>query len=203
MIYGSVCSGIEAVTVAWEPLGFRPAWFAEIDPFCSALLAHRYPGVENLGDFTAIQDSRGPIDILAGGTPCRHFPSPEDEAAWMMRVATWPSSFAALLADCGLGGSSGKTSPAFCPRTAGGILAPSSGRWRNSGMVAPGECWTLSSSECPSDAVASSLSDILETGGVPQRYFLSAKACAGILRRAAKRGKKLPDILAAALARVR
>ena len=55
MVYGSICSGIEAVTVAWEPLGFRPAWFAEIDPFCSALLAHRYPGVENLGDFTRIE----------------------------------------------------------------------------------------------------------------------------------------------------
>ena len=73
MIYGSVCSGIEAVTVAWEPLGFRPAWFAEIDPFCSALLVHRYPDVENLGDFTAIQDNRSPIDILAGGTPCQSF----------------------------------------------------------------------------------------------------------------------------------
>jgi hypothetical protein len=69
-------------------------------------------------------------------------------------------------------------------------------------MVAPGECWTLSSSECPNDAVASSLSDILETGAVPQRYFLSAKACAGILRRAAKGGKNLPDFLAAALASV-
>jgi DNA (cytosine-5)-methyltransferase 1 len=73
MIYGSVCSGIEAVSVAWEPLGFRPAWFAEIDPFCSALLAHRYPDVENLGDFTAIQDIRSPIDILAAGTPCQSF----------------------------------------------------------------------------------------------------------------------------------
>ncbi len=73
MIYGSVCSGIEAVTVAWESLGFQPAWFAEIDPFCSALLAHRYPDVENLGDFTAIQDIRSPIDILAGGTPCQSF----------------------------------------------------------------------------------------------------------------------------------
>jgi hypothetical protein len=69
-------------------------------------------------------------------------------------------------------------------------------------MVAPGECWTLSSSECPNDAVASSLLDILETGDVPRRYFLSAKACAGILRRAAKRGKKLPDVLAAVLASV-
>ncbi len=73
MIYGSVCSGIEAVTVAWESLDFRPAWFAEIDPFCAALLAHRYPDVENLGDFTAIQDIRSPIDILAGGTPCQSF----------------------------------------------------------------------------------------------------------------------------------
>jgi len=71
--YGSVCSGIEAATVAWEPLGFRPAWFAEIDPFCSALLAHHYPGVENLGDFTRIKASRGPIDILVGGTPCPSF----------------------------------------------------------------------------------------------------------------------------------
>ena len=73
MIYGSVCSGIEAVTVAWESLGFQPAWFAEIDPFCSALLAHRYPDVENLGDFPAIQDIRSPIDILVGGTPCQSF----------------------------------------------------------------------------------------------------------------------------------
>ena len=73
MIYGSVCSGIEAVTLAWEPLGFRPAWFGEIDPFCSALLAHRFPHVANLGDFTAIGDDAGPINVLAGGTPCQSF----------------------------------------------------------------------------------------------------------------------------------
>ena len=73
MTYGSVCSGIEAATVAWEPLGFRPAWFAEIDPFCSALLAHRYPHVENRGDFTRIDGTPGAIDILVGGTPCQSF----------------------------------------------------------------------------------------------------------------------------------
>jgi DNA (cytosine-5)-methyltransferase 1 len=73
MVYGSVCSGIEAVTVAWEPLDFQPAWFAEIDPFCSALLTHRYQGVENLGDFTQIESGAGPIDVLAGGTPCQSF----------------------------------------------------------------------------------------------------------------------------------
>ena len=134
--------------------------------------------------------------------PVRASRSPEDEAVWVTHVATWPSSFADLLADCGLAGSSGKTSPVFCPRTAGGTSAPSSGRWRNSGMVAPGECWTLSSLECPSGAVASSLSGILETGGVPRRYFLSAKACAGILRRAAKRARALPHLLRMALERV-
>lgn len=73
MTYGSVCSGIEAATVAWEPLGFRPVWFAEIDPFCSALLAHHYPDVENRGDFTRIDGGSGAIDILAGGTPCQSF----------------------------------------------------------------------------------------------------------------------------------
>lgn len=73
MIYASVCSGIEAATVAWEPLGFRPAWFAEIDVFCSALLKHHYPDVENRGDFTRIDGTPGAIDILAGGTPCQSF----------------------------------------------------------------------------------------------------------------------------------
>jgi hypothetical protein len=58
---------------------------------------------------------------------------------------------------------------------------------------------TLSISEFPSGGVASSLSDILETGALPQRYFLSARACAGILRRAERRGKELPLQLRAAL----
>jgi DNA (cytosine-5)-methyltransferase 1 len=72
LTYGSVCSGIEAATVAWEPLGWQSAWFAEIDPFASAVLAHRYPGVPNRGDFTRIE-STDPIDLLVGGTPCQSF----------------------------------------------------------------------------------------------------------------------------------
>ena len=54
LLYGSVCSGIEAVSLAWQPLGLEAAWFAEIDAFPSAVLAHRYPHVPNLGDMTAI-----------------------------------------------------------------------------------------------------------------------------------------------------
>jgi DNA (cytosine-5)-methyltransferase 1 len=74
LTFGSVCSGIEAASVAWEPLGWHAAWFAEIDPFASAVLAHRWPGVENRGDFTRIEsESPGSIDVLVGGTPCQSF----------------------------------------------------------------------------------------------------------------------------------
>ena len=73
VIYGSVCSGIEAASVAWEGLGWRAAWFAEIDPFASAVLAHRFPEVANLGDFTQIQTGAGAVDVLVGGTPCQSF----------------------------------------------------------------------------------------------------------------------------------
>jgi hypothetical protein len=52
--YGSVCSGIEAASLAWRPLGFEPLWFSEIDPCACAVLAHHYPAVPNLGDMTAI-----------------------------------------------------------------------------------------------------------------------------------------------------
>jgi hypothetical protein len=69
-------------------------------------------------------------------------------------------------------------------------------------MGSPTECWTLSISEYPSGAAVSLLSDILETGDVPQRYFLSEKACAGILRRAEKRGRELPTTLRETLQRV-
>jgi len=50
--YGSVCSGIEAATLAWKPLGMRATWFAEIEAFPSALLAHHYSNTTNLGDMT-------------------------------------------------------------------------------------------------------------------------------------------------------
>lgn len=71
-----MCSGIEAATVAWHPLGWRPAFFAEIEAFPSAVLAHHYPDVENVGDFTRLTDATvdvPDIDVLVGGTPCQAF----------------------------------------------------------------------------------------------------------------------------------
>jgi DNA (cytosine-5)-methyltransferase 1 len=73
VIFGSVCSGIEAASVAWEPLGWRAAWFAEIDPFACAVLKYRWPGVVNIGDFTQQTPGCGGIDVLVGGTPCQSF----------------------------------------------------------------------------------------------------------------------------------
>lgn len=78
MRYGSVCSGIEAASVAWESLGWQPAWFAEIEAFPSAVLATHWPDVTNLGDMTGIAaavhagDVEAP-DVLVGGTPCQAF----------------------------------------------------------------------------------------------------------------------------------
>jgi DNA (cytosine-5)-methyltransferase 1 len=76
--FGSICSGIEAASVAWEPLGWLPVWFAEIEPFPSAVLAHHYPDVPNLGDMTrlAARILAGEVeapDIFVGGTPCQSF----------------------------------------------------------------------------------------------------------------------------------
>lgn len=73
MRYLSVCSGVEAATLAWEPLGWEPVAFSEIEPFPCAVLNERWPNVPNLGDMTKItkESIDGDIDLLVGGTPCQ------------------------------------------------------------------------------------------------------------------------------------
>ena len=95
MIYASVCSGVEAASLAWIPLGWKPAWFSEIEPFPCAVLKHRFPEVPNLKDMTKIKVETienetgklqrfknesgadvvvpGGVDLLVGGTPCQSF----------------------------------------------------------------------------------------------------------------------------------
>jgi hypothetical protein len=116
-----------------------------------------------------------------------------------------------------LDGSSSKTSPDSSPRTAEETLLPWLERWLGASSTyrvvdgkAPGllsartdsssgVCWMRNGSEYRKGGAASSLSEILETGPVDPRYFLSGKACSGILRRAEKRGKELPPALSEAL----
>jgi hypothetical protein len=138
--------------------------------------------------------------------------SPDYEKDWMIRVATSPLPILRLLTDTVHGGSFMRMSPASC-QIKQGRLEPSLEGWQNSGMGSPTGFLTLNlpewnhtltqsrnvDADCSLSGTVASLSEILETGELPQRYYLSAKACKGILRRAEKRGKELPPALARAL----
>lgn len=74
--YVSIFSGVEAATLAWEPLGWEPVAFSEIEPFPCAVLAERWPDIPNLGDITKIdwkEEIDGAIDLVVGGSPCQSF----------------------------------------------------------------------------------------------------------------------------------
>ena len=74
MVFGSVCSGIEAASVAWVPLGWRAAFLSEIEAFPRAVLKHRHPSASLRGDFREIQvGDHEAIDVFVGGTPCQSF----------------------------------------------------------------------------------------------------------------------------------
>ena len=75
MKYLSLCSGIEAASVAWHPLGWKPVAFSEIEKFPSELLGHHYPNVPNMGDMTKYKEWKlnDTIDLVVGGTPCQSF----------------------------------------------------------------------------------------------------------------------------------
>ena len=230
--YGSVCSGIEAVSVAWQPLGLEPAWFAEIDPFANAVLDHHYPDVPNLGDMTGIAPRirAGTVDtpdILVGGTPCQSFSvagrrqglaDPRGaltlhyvelaHAIDQVRLARHqPASILVwenvpgVLSDrhnafgCFLGALAGETR----------ALEPPGTRWTHAGCVdGPTRriAWRVLDAQYFGLAQRRKrvlLSQVLETTSIPPRYFLSSTACAGILRRATKRHKALPEALQSAL----
>ena len=125
--------------------------------------------------------------------------SPDCERDFLIRVATSCLHTLPLLQDIGPSGWFGRTSPASYPLTEDSTLPPSFEGWANSGMGSRTEFLTLNTSEWHSAAAVCSLSDTLETGDLPQRFFLSATACQGILRRAEKRGKVLPPMLEKAL----
>lgn len=235
MRYGSVCSGIEAASVAWQPLGWTPAWFAEIEPFPSAVLAHHYPDVPNLGDMTTLARAAllGQVeapDVLVGGTPCQAFSVAglreglDDERGQLVisfvrlanaidHVRHVPGSHPPS--------SSGKTSPAcsvvettpsaaFLARSLGKTVSCSQqGRDGRTLVVcmdpkgqSRGGFLMPNISAWPNDAAVCSLWQVLETGSIPPRYFLSPTACAGILRRAEARRKTLPTQLRVALENV-
>ena len=136
--------------------------------------------------------------------------SPGSGRAWQRGAGpapALPSTLRDFAESYNLDGSYGRTFREFSPQTADATSRTSSARLGNAGILLPTGLWTLNGCEwtgCPAqfprDAGVCGLSDILETVGEHLRkYCLSLKACAGILRRAASRGKDLPARLAAAL----
>lgn len=150
--YGSICSGIEAATMAWQGLGWQAAYFSEIEAFPSAVLAHHYPNVSNWGDFTNIKHAKVSVDVLVGGTPCQAFSvaglreSLKDErgnltlqfvelihATPNLKCAVWENVPGVLNTKdnafgCFLGGLVGSDAALRSPDECG--------RWANSGMAA-------------------------------------------------------------------
>lgn len=237
--YVSLFAGVEAFSVASSRIAgarWEAVFFSEIDPFPCAVLAHRFPGVPNLGDVSKIKvregaDGRkeitngsasipfpdGGIDILAGGSPCQDVSlaglrrgfadgtrsSLAFEYARLVgelrpRVLLW-ENVAGVLSSRG-----GRDFAALLRRLdelgyglAWRILDV---QWTRVDGPMPGGGWGASPAPSPNGESVSGLSDLLEPPEqVPPKYYLSATACRGILRRAEKRGKDLPPLLDTAL----
>lgn len=172
--------------------------------------AHLIPAILETQQELLVNDVAAQLSIFSSEEPpASPSPSRDCERDWLTLGATSPSPSLPLLTSIAPSGFFGRTSPEFCRHQEGEISVPSCQGWQNSGMGGPTGFLTLSTSEhaafpapFPSDDGVCSLSDVLETGALPQRLFLTARACAGILRRAAARGKELPAPLEAALRQV-
>lgn len=201
MKYISLFSGIEAASVAWEPLGWEPVAFSEIDPFACAVLNERFPSVPNLGDITRIDwsDRVGSIDLVAGGSPCQSFSVAGNRE--------------------GLAGESGlmfeyiRAVRAISPRwfvweNVPGALSSEGGAAFGQLLSEMDACgygmaWRVLDAQffdLAQSASVCSLSAVLVTENVPPKYSLKAKTCAGIMDRARRKGRSLPPQLYAALA---
>ena len=152
MRYLSMFSGIEAATVAWHPLGWQPAAFVEIEKFPSAILAHHYPNVPNLGDVTKADiDAIGPIDLAVFGSPCQSFSvagkrlgldDPRGNLALLAGTIVYrkrPTWFVfenvpgLLSSDSGW--DFGTLLAAYAGYPPGSVFSPPCGGWKNSGIV--------------------------------------------------------------------
>jgi len=192
---GSLFTGIGGFDKAAEECGCTIIWQSEVEPFCIAVLKTRFPKAQRAGD---IRDCRG----LTSSVPvfrARTFPSPANGQGSKGNALDCFMSLRGSLESFDPLGFSSKMFPDFSVQTVEETLQKSSVfSWSSAGMGFAGVCSTANFSESPNAAAVSSLSDVLESH-VPQRFFLSSRAAAGVLRRATKRGRILPTRLQKAL----
>ena len=147
-----------------------------------------------------MQDLHQQKESLPADSPAKISAWLEKGLAWLAQEAGYSGKLEDLWKKRKQSGSSSKMSLVYYPLTEAKTLELFSGRWPTSGIVSDGECLMLSTLEYPSaGAESSSLAAVLEGQEVSAKYYLSAKACEGILRRANKRGKQLPQELTNAL----
>ena len=227
---GSLFDGIGGFPYAASFYGIETIWAADIDPFVVRVVQTHFPRIKHYGRISLMDGSKTePVDIITGGPLVKIlvwqargqalrargpvFLSNRSESSrkcegLLASPAIWCGKMCLAFLVVGRGrilelcskkqGVSLKKDLLFLDlrKGSGGLLEPS---WEMVG-VSHGVSWTHSSGESPSVAVASSLSQILEDRPHP-KYFLSPKACQGILRRAERREKELPEALKAALER--
>src|SRR3990167_3079762 len=138
------------------------------------------------------------LTLFVVDSPVRTYRLPDDALVLLESGADYGSSLQELLTNLSRDGLSLRTSPVFYPLKKDGTLPSSFDGWSSGGMAFAGGFLTLNTSDWPSAAAVCSLSQVLETDA-PRKYYLSARACRGILNRAEKRGKMLPSHLEATL----
>lgn len=202
MRYVSVFSGIEAASVAFRPLCWEPVAFSEVDEFPSAVLAHKFPFVPNLGDITKVdwKPYRGKVDLVVGGSPCQSF-SIAGKREGLKGESGLMYEFIRCVREVRPRWLLWENVPGALTSERGAAFGQLLHELADGGVTdSHGACLTLSSSEWPSDAAVSFLSDVLETDSARlAKYSLSPTACLGILRRAEQRGRSLPPELEMAL----
>lgn len=222
---GSLFDGIAGFPLAAAGLGIKTMWTSEIEPNCIEIAARHFPEAKQLGDITKLNGADlAPVDIISFGSPCQNLSTAGNQKGLdgeksqlffeavrvidEMRCATNGKYPKYIIWENVAGAFSSNKGQDFRrvleEITKTNIPMPDSGRWAAAGMVRSrgevqlGECWTLNIGECPSEENASTLFTVLEMN-VPDKYYLSAKACSGILRRAEQRGRTIPAVLEEAL----
>lgn len=225
MQLGSLFDGIGGFPYSAQRHGITPVWASEIEPACISITKRHFPNMRHLGDITQINGAEiEPVDIITFGSPCQDLSVAGkragldgEQSGLFNHAIRIINEMREKLMENTQNSQSGKTSPARCQAMGDWILKPC---WKRSDKVKCqclnmvngqppewldvlelmllGAFWTPNIGESPSAAVESSLSRILEVN-VPPKYYLSPKACEGILRRAERRGKKLPEALEMAL----